>query len=253
MQCSSRSNCEIYETVFRSRLHSNTIACQRIGISRPCGNTHAETYRISRLSGQFQHVLNMTVPRKIGTLLHMQPGIKTCLIRNELVSEHRATAVTFGIHITVHRRDQSRDISWAACAAKPIDTMRKHMMPIRIVQTVRRSLQRIHIVILLAIKADARDGTIEQLTLKHVGIFTIRFQQKHLAGKHAHRHRSARFAIHGVVRQIVIVRERLPHMCGTDRTRYIHAFRHDVVPKTMRRIQQALITGNTRHMCDSSA
>ncbi len=46
MQCSSRSNCEIYETVFRSRLHSNTIACQRIGISRPCGNTHAETYRI---------------------------------------------------------------------------------------------------------------------------------------------------------------------------------------------------------------
>ena len=152
MQCSSRSNCEIYETVFRSRLHSNTIACQRIGISRPCGNTHAETYRISRLSGQFQHVLNMTVPRKIGTLLHMQPGIKTCLIRNELVSEHRATAVTFGIHITVHRRDQSRDISWAACAAKPIDTMRKHMMPIRIVQTVRRSLQRIHIVILLAIK-----------------------------------------------------------------------------------------------------
>mgnify|MGYP006879769512 FL=1 len=152
MQCSSRSNCEIYETVFRSRLHSNTIACQRIGISRPCGNTHAETYRISRLSGQFHHVLNMTVPRKIGTLLHMQPGIKTCLIRNELVSEHRATAVTFGIHITVHRRDQSRDISWAACAAKPIDTMRKHMMPIRIVQTVRRSLQRIHIVILLAIK-----------------------------------------------------------------------------------------------------
>ena len=152
MQCSSRSNCEIYETVFRSRLHSNTIACQRIGISRPCGNTHAETYRISRFSGQFHHVLNMTVPRKIGTLLHMQPGIKTCLIRNELVSEHRATAVTFGIHITVHRRDQSRDISWAACAAKPIDTMRKHMMPIRIVQTVRRSLQRIHIVILLAIK-----------------------------------------------------------------------------------------------------
>ena len=152
MQCSSRSNCEIYETVFRSRLHSNTIACQRIGISRPCGNTHAETYRISRLSGQFHHVLNMTVPRKIGTLLHMQPGIKTCLIRNELVSEHRATAVTFGIHITVHRRDQSRDISWAACAAKPIDTMRKHMMPIRIVQTVRRSLQRIHIVVLLAIK-----------------------------------------------------------------------------------------------------
>ena len=42
-------------------------------------------------------------------------------------------------------------------------------------------------------------------------------------------------------------------MCGTDRTRYIHAFRHDVVPKTMRRIQQALIAGNTRHMCDSSA
>ena len=115
------------------------------------------------------------------------------------------------------------------------------MVTIRVVQSVGSSLQCVDVVVLLAVKRDAGDGAIEQFLLQHIGVFALGLEVEHLLGEHAHSHGSTGLTVHRVVRQIIVVGERLAHVGGTNRAGDIHTTGDDVLPETLGGVDQPLI------------
>ena len=104
----------------------------------------------------------MTVPREVRTLFNRESGSELGLIGDELVAEHGLATVALGVDVAVHGSDESGDIGRAAGAAEPVDAVGQHVVAIRVGQSVRRGLQRVDVVVLLAVKRDAGNGTVEQ-------------------------------------------------------------------------------------------
>ena len=127
------------------------------------------------------------------------------------------------------------------------------MVAIRVGQSVRRGLQRVDVVVLLAVKRDAGNGTVEQFLLQHVGIFALGLEVEHLLGEHTHSHGSTGLTVHRVVRQIVVVGERLAHVGGTDCTGDIHTTGDDVLPETLGGVDQPLIAEQPTYMGHAGA
>ena len=183
----------------------------------------------------------MAIPREVRTLLDRQAGSEFGCVGDELVAQHGLAAVALGVDVAVHGGDESGDVGRAAGAAEPVDAVGEHVVAVRVIQSVRRGLQCIDVVVLLAVERDAGNGTVEQFLLQHVGVFALGLEVEHLLGEHAHGHGSAGLAVHRVVRQVVIVGERFAHMGGADRAGDIHTTGDDVLPETLGSVDQPLI------------
>ncbi len=193
--------------------------------------------------------LHVAIPREVGFLAHGDAVEERRVVGDELVGGDYALVFLHRVQVTVHGRDEAGDIGRAAGAAEPFGTVHEHVGTIRVVLGgYRVGFQRVHVVEVLAVQRDAGDGAVEDLLLQHVGVFALDGDIEHLTGKEAHADGCAGFAIHGVVRQIVVVGEGLADMGGADAAGDVHAAADDVLPQALCGVTQLLVVGQTRHV-----
>ena len=132
---------KVYEAVFQRTHCGLAVHGQRVGAPRPAGDAQSETDRaVSGAGGQ-------AIPREVRTLLDRQAGSEFGCVGDELVAQHGLAAVALGVDVAVHGGDESGDVGRAAGAAEPVDAVGEHVVAVRVIQSVRRGLQCIDVVV----------------------------------------------------------------------------------------------------------